>query len=53
MRIAWSQHAQTARAVAAAGAADQGLALALMGVALLMLAQDLLLEESPITVVAD
>jgi len=53
VRLGWSQHADNARAFAAADPADQGAALALMGVALLMLAQDLLIQELPITVVVD
>ena len=53
MRLGWTQHADNARAFAAAAPADQGLALALMGVAVLMLAQDLLIQELPLTVVVD
>lgn len=41
MRLSWSQHLQTARTVGAVELSELGSALALMGMALLMLAQDL------------
>lgn len=41
MRLTWSQHLQTARAVGAVEFSQIGSALALMGMAMLMLAQDL------------
>lgn len=53
MRFGWSQHQQVARVLETADAGNQGTALALMGVALLMLAQDLALQDSMITVVVD
>lgn len=53
MRFGWSEHQQVARVIEAADAANQGTALALMGVALLMLAQDLALQGSAIAVVVD
>lgn len=42
MRLTWSEHLQTARTLELTGDAHRGEALALMGVALLLLAQDLL-----------
>ena len=53
MRCSWLQHVEVARALADATADQQGEALALMGAALLMLAQDLLLQESPLGVTCD
>ena len=53
MRFGWSQHLQVAQVLESADPADQGTALALMGVALLMLAQDLVVQESVITVAVD
>jgi len=53
VRYSWSQHVEAAQVLGAAGPADQGVALALMGAALLMLAQDLLLDDSPISVCCD
>jgi len=53
VRYSWSQHVETARVLGSAGPADQGVALALMGAALLMLAQDLLLEDSLVSVRCD
>ena len=53
MRFGWSQHDQAAQVIGAAGPANQGVALALMGVALLMLAQDLLVHESAVSVIQD
>ena len=46
MRLSWPHHLQVARTVELASAEDRGTGLALMGVALLMLAQDLLAGES-------
>lgn len=45
MRLTWPQHLQTARTLELSGDGERGQALALMGVALLMLAQDLLEQE--------
>lgn len=45
MRLTWPQHLQTARTLELSGDAERGQALALMGVALLMLSQDLLEQE--------
>jgi hypothetical protein len=45
MRLTWPQHLETARTLELTGDGQRGEALALMGVALLMLAQDLLEEE--------
>lgn len=42
MRLSWPQHLQTARTLELADEGHRGEALALMGIALLMLAQDLL-----------
>ena len=42
MRFSWPQHLQAARLIESAGAEQQGTALALMGIALLLLAEDLL-----------
>ena len=53
MRFGWSEHQQVARALESVDAADQGTALALLGVALLMLAQDLVLQDAWVTVVVD
>ena len=53
MRFGWSQHLEVAQVLEAVDPADQGTALALMGVALLMLAQDLVVQESVITVAVD
>jgi hypothetical protein len=41
MRLSWSQHLSAARTLALVGDEQAGTALALMGVALLMLLQDL------------
>jgi hypothetical protein len=53
MRFGWSEHQQVGRVLESVEAADQGTALALLGVALLMLAQDLVLHEASIAVVVD
>ena len=45
MRLTWPQHLQTARTLELSGDGERGQALALMGVALLMVAQDLLEQE--------
>ncbi|MFM2080544.1 MAG: hypothetical protein RLZZ219_1226 [Cyanobacteriota bacterium] len=45
MHLSWPQHLQTARTLELTSPEDRGLALALMGVALLLLAQDLLVLE--------
>ena len=41
MRLSWSQHLAAARTLELAGREDTGTALALMGMALVMLLQDL------------
>ncbi|MFM9072373.1 MAG: hypothetical protein ACKOOC_03065 [Cyanobium sp.] len=45
MRLTWPQHLETARTLELTGDHQRGEALALMGVALLMLVQDLLDQE--------
>ena len=45
MRLSWPEHLQTARTLELTGDGQRGDALALMGIALLMLAQDLLEQE--------
>jgi hypothetical protein len=45
MRLSWPEHLQTARTLELTGDCQRGEALALMGVALLVLAQDLLEQE--------
>lgn len=45
MRLTWPQHLETARTLELTADAQRGEAFALMGVALLMLAQDLLEQE--------
>ncbi|MEB3304159.1 MAG: hypothetical protein VKK99_06140 [Cyanobacteriota bacterium] len=45
MRLTWPQHLETARTLELTGDQQRGEALALMGVALLMLVQDLLDQE--------
>ena len=45
MRLGWPEHLQTARMLELSGNEQRGTALALMGVALLLLAQDLLVDE--------
>jgi hypothetical protein len=45
MQLSWPQHLQTARTLELSAPEDRGTALALMGIALLLLAQDLLTEE--------
>lgn len=48
MRLSWPQHLEVSRTVELAGDGQRGTALALMGVSLLMLAEDLLDAESPL-----
>lgn len=45
MRLSWPQHLETARTLELSADGQRGQALALMGVALLMLSQDLLQQE--------
>ncbi|MCU0529161.1 MAG: hypothetical protein MUD04_06650 [Cyanobium sp. Prado107] len=45
MRLSWPEHLQTARTLELSGDDQRGTALALMGIALLLLAQDLLAQE--------
>jgi hypothetical protein len=45
MRLTWPQHLETARTLELTGDSQRGEAIALMGIALLMLAQDLLDQE--------
>jgi len=45
MRFSWSQHQHVARTLETVPEQQFGLALALMGVAILMLAEDLLVSE--------
>lgn len=45
MRLTWSQHLQAARTLESSNVADLGISLALMGLALLMLSEDLLAQE--------
>lgn len=45
MRLSWPQHLQASRTVELAGQSQQGMALALMGMSLLILAEDLLESE--------
>jgi hypothetical protein len=45
MRLSWPQHLQASRTVELAGESQQGMALALMGMSLLILAEDLLDSE--------
>jgi hypothetical protein len=45
MRLTWPQHLQTARTLELSGPSERGTALALMGMALLLLAQDLLDDQ--------
>lgn len=46
MRLSWPQHLQASRTVELSGEGQRGMALALMGISLLILAEDLLAEES-------
>jgi hypothetical protein len=45
MRLSWPEHLQTARMLELSGDDQRGTALALMGIALLLLSQDLLAQE--------
>ena len=45
MRLSWPQHLQTARMLESVADAQRGTALALMGISLLILAEDLLDSE--------
>lgn len=45
MRLSWPQHLQTARLLEGAADGERGTALALMGISLLILAEDLLETE--------
>jgi hypothetical protein len=45
MRLSWPEHLQASRTVELAGESDRGMALALMGMSLLILAEDLLESE--------
>ena len=45
MHFSWEKHLELSRSVAVASDKNQGIALALMGVALTMLATDLLAHE--------
>jgi hypothetical protein len=45
MHLSWPEHLQTARTLELSGDDQRGTALALMGIALLLLAQDLLADE--------
>jgi hypothetical protein len=45
MRLSWSQHLQAARILEISSSADLGVSFALMGLALLMLSEDLLAQE--------
>lgn len=49
MRLSWPQHLQTARMLEGASQSDCGTALALMGISLLILAEDLLAAEQATT----
>lgn len=50
MRCSWAEHVEVAKVLGSAGPDQQGTALALMGAALLMAAQDLLLQDSALMV---
>ena len=45
MRLSWPQHLQASRVLELAGESQRGTALALMGMSLLILAEDLLESE--------
>ena len=48
MRLSWPQHLEVSRTVELAGKGDRGTAMALMGISLLMLLEDLLDAETPL-----
>ncbi|MFM1812398.1 MAG: hypothetical protein RLZZ336_1336 [Cyanobacteriota bacterium] len=50
MRFSWAQHQNVARKLGSVDQQQLGAALALMGVALLMLAEDLAALESPTSI---
>jgi len=45
MRLSWPQHLQASRTVERANDSQRGMALALMGISLLILVEDLLASE--------
>ena len=45
VRLSWSEHLQNARTLELSADADRGSSLALMGISLLILSQDLLQQE--------
>jgi hypothetical protein len=45
MRLTWPQHLQVSRTVEGSAETDRGIALALMGISMLILAEDLLASE--------
>jgi len=49
MRLSWPQHLQASRTVEHAGESQRGMALALMGMSMLILAEDLLESEQAAT----
>ena len=49
MHFSWEKHLELSRNVAIASDKNQGLALALMGVALTLLARDLLIHETTLS----
>jgi hypothetical protein len=49
MRLTWPEHLQASRTVELAGESERGMALALMGMSLLILAEDLLESEEATT----
>lgn len=48
MRLSWPQHLQVSRTLEISSDAERGTALALMGMSLLILAEDLLAGESQV-----
>ena len=49
MRFSWSQHLEASRTIGSAADQHSGMALALMGVAMLVLLQDLERQHHPLT----
>lgn len=49
MRLSWPQHLEVSRTLELSAEGDRGLALALMGVSLLILAEDLLAGEHAVS----